>query len=143
MRRRIRNEKGAALLETAITIPIILLISVGIFEFGRAYQTWQVLTNAAREGARVAILSGTTDDQVRAVVTNYMNGGRLTGVNTANIAVNRAVAVAGWSAGGSQVTINYPFQFIVLNGVARLVQRNSTAGQPLTMQAGALMRNEG
>ena len=28
----------------------------GIFEFGRAYQTWQVLTNAAREGARVAVL---------------------------------------------------------------------------------------
>ena len=143
MRRRIRNERGAALLETAITIPIILLISVGIFEFGRAYQTWQVLTNAAREGARVAILSGTTDDQVRNVVTSYMNGGRLTGVNTANIAINRNVGVAGWTAGGSQVTINYPFQFIVLNGVARLVQRNSTAGQPLTMQAGALMRNEG
>jgi Flp pilus assembly protein TadG len=46
-----KNERGAALIETAITIPIILLISVGIFEFGRAYQTWQVLTNAAREGA--------------------------------------------------------------------------------------------
>jgi len=58
MRTRLRNnERGAALLETAITIPIILLICVGIFEFGRAYQTWQVLTNAAREGARVAILS--------------------------------------------------------------------------------------
>ena len=143
MRRRIRNERGAALLETAITIPIILLISVGIFEFGRAYQTWQVLTNAAREGARVAILSGTSDDQIRTVVNNYMTGGRLTAVDTANIAITRNVAVAGWTAGGAQVTINYPFQFIVLNGVARLVVRNSTAGQPLTMQAGALMRNEG
>ena len=47
--------RGAALLEAAITMPIILLISVGIFEFGRAYQTWQVLTNAAREGARLAV----------------------------------------------------------------------------------------
>ncbi len=53
--RLIKNERGAALIEAAVTIPIILLIAVGIFEFGRAYQTWQVLTNAAREGARVAV----------------------------------------------------------------------------------------
>ena len=58
----IRNERGAALLETAFTLPIILLISVGIFEFGRAYQASQVLTNAAREGARAAIIAGTTEE---------------------------------------------------------------------------------
>ena len=51
-----RSEKGAALVEAAVTIPLLLLVSVGIFEFGRAYQTWQVITNAAREGARVAVL---------------------------------------------------------------------------------------
>jgi Flp pilus assembly protein TadG len=143
MRRRIRNQRGAALLEAAITIPIILLISVGIFEFGRAYQTWQVLTNAAREGARIAIINGNTDDNVRDTVRNYMSGGRLTGVDAATVSINRNVAVAGWGSGGSQVTINYPFQFIVLNGVARLVQSDSNAGQPLTMQSVALMRNEG
>ena len=143
MRTRIRNERGAALLETAITIPIILLISVGIFEFGRAYQTWQVLTNAAREGARVAIISGNDDDQVRNVVRSYMNGGRLTAVDSAAINITRNVAVNGWASGGSRITINYPFEFIVLNGVARLVRRDSTAGQPLTMQSVALMRNEG
>jgi Flp pilus assembly protein TadG len=37
--RRLRNQRGAALLETAITIPLVLLISVAIFDFGRAYQT--------------------------------------------------------------------------------------------------------
>ena len=56
--KRLKSQRGAALLETAITIPLILLVSVSIFEFGRAYQTWQVLTNAAREGARIAILAG-------------------------------------------------------------------------------------
>ena len=56
MMKRFKNQRGAALIETAITIPIILLVSVAIFEFGRAYQTWQVLTNAAREGARIAVL---------------------------------------------------------------------------------------
>ena len=53
MLKRFRNQRGAALLETAITLPLVLLVSVAIFEFGRAYQTWQVMTNAAREGARV------------------------------------------------------------------------------------------
>ena len=47
-----RNERGAALIESGDHLPIVLMIAVGIFEFGRAYQTWQVLTNAAREGAR-------------------------------------------------------------------------------------------
>ena len=46
---RWRRQRGAALVESAMVIPILLLISAGVFEFGRAYQTWQVLTNAARE----------------------------------------------------------------------------------------------
>src|SRR4051812_1436516 len=65
MRTKLRsNQRGAALIEAAVTLPLILLVSVAIFEFGRAYQTWQVLTNAAREGARVAVIQGTTDAQV-------------------------------------------------------------------------------
>ena len=47
MRTRLRNQRGTALIETAITIPVALLVAVGIFEFGRAYQTQPVLTNAA------------------------------------------------------------------------------------------------
>ncbi len=43
------------MVETAIAIPILLVLMVGIFEVGRAYETWQVLTNAAREGARMAV----------------------------------------------------------------------------------------
>lgn len=139
-RKRIRNQRGAALLETAITIPIILLVSVSIFEFGRAYQTWQVLTNAAREGARVAVLPDTTDDQIRSTVTSYMTSGRLTAVGGASISVVRNVAFGSTTA--SRVTITYPFTFIVLNPVARLVRSGTTTGAPLTMQAAALMRNE-
>ena len=56
MKMNLRSERGTAILETALTLPLLLLVSVGIFEFGRAYQTWQVITNAAREGARVAVL---------------------------------------------------------------------------------------
>lgn len=135
---RLRSERGAALLETAITLPIILLISVGIFEFGRAYQVQQVLTNAAREGARVAVLQEYTDAQVKTVVRTYMTDGGLTAVDPVIV---RTEAVA--PATGSRVTINYPFSFIVLNPVARLVTRTSTLGDGvLLMQASALMRNE-
>ena len=136
-----KNQRGAALIEAAVTIPIILLISVAIFEFGRAYQTWQVLTNAAREGARVAIISGTTQDQVKTTVVNYMNIGQLANTSTDQVNVDQNVTLG--ASTGSQVTISYPFEFIVLNPVARLVDRTSSTGAPITMSAVAVMRNEG
>jgi Flp pilus assembly protein TadG len=140
MMKRLKGQRGAALLETAITLPIILLVSVAIFEFGRAYQTWQVLTNAAREGARVAVLPDYTDTDVTTTVRNYLNGGRLP--NAAGAAINVVRNVPFGTTTASRVTVNYPFQFMVLGPVARLVQRNSTAGAPLTMSSSALMRNE-
>ena len=140
MLKRIKNQRGAALLETAITLPLILFISVGIFEFGRAYQTWQVLTNAAREGARIACLPDYTDAQVTTTVQNYLTSGRLTNANGATISVVRNVPFGATSA--SRVTVNYPFQFMVIGPVARLVRSSSTVGAPLTMQSSALMRNE-
>jgi Flp pilus assembly protein TadG len=136
---RLRNERGAALLETAITLPIILLVSVSIFEFGRAYQVQQVLTNAAREGARVACIEGTTDAQVTTIVRNYLTDGGLTAVNPTIV---RTVPFGATST-ASRITITYPFNFMVLNPVARLVAPTSTLGAGvLTMQTAALMRNE-
>jgi len=140
--KRLRNQRGAALLETAITLPLVLLVCVSIFEFGRAYQTWQVLTNAAREGARVAILSESTDAQVTSAVKAYMQGGQLPSFDTANVAVERTVPFA-TSNTASRVTISYPFKFTVLNPVMRLVKSGSTTGQgTTTMVSVALMRNE-
>ena len=143
MLRRIRNQRGAALLETAITIPLILLVSVSIFEFGRAYQTWQVLTNAAREGARVAILADSTDAQVKQIVKDYLSGGQLptNSVNSAAVTIERTVPFGDRTA--SRITVAYPFNFTVLNPVMRLINKTSTAGQgTTTMSSSALMRNE-
>ena len=140
--KRIRSEKGAALHEAAITVPIILLISVGIFEFGRAYQTWQVLTNAAREGARMAVISGSTDTDVATRVRNYMKAGSLPNYSTATVTVVRGVALTGADT-ASEIKIDYPFQFMVLNPVVRLVAPSDTkTGAPITMRSSALMRNE-
>jgi Flp pilus assembly protein TadG len=142
MRKRLRSERGNALIESAITVPIILLIAVGIFEFGRAYQTQQVLTNAAREGARQAVLEGVTDATVTGVVRTYLTNGGLTAVDPVidhMVSLNPAV---GGCPCGSQVTINYPFSFIVLQPVAKLVAPNSKMKGAIPMQASALMRNE-
>ena len=137
-------ERGQALLETAITLPLVLLVSVSIFEFGRAYQTSQVITNAAREGARIAVLPSTTNEDVQARVVSYLRSGQLGNVNGATVSVNRntTVAVGTGTASASTVTVNYPFSFMVLNPVANLVTRGPSLGAPITLSASAQMRNE-
>jgi Flp pilus assembly protein TadG len=140
--KRMRNEKGAALIEAAVTVPIILLISVGIFEFGRAYQTQQVLVNASREGARLAVIEGSTDAEVRARVNAYLSAGGLKTLGDGQIPINRSTAVTA-TATGSTVEINYPFEFIVLNPVVKLIApSDSKTGAPITMKAATMMRNE-
>jgi Flp pilus assembly protein TadG len=142
MMRLKKNERGAALLETAITIPMILMVCIGIFEFGRAYQTWQVLTNAAREGARLAVIQGSTDADVRARVNAYLTGGGLTSLGDDKIVLTRNKPLTGTDT-ASQIQVNYSFSFLYLNPVVRLVTPSSTTGQdPITMTSSAIMRNE-
>jgi Flp pilus assembly protein TadG len=138
------GERGTALMETALTLPLLLLVSVGIFEFGRAYQCWQVLTNAAREGARVAVLPGMTTTDVQARVKQYMTDGQIGFPDGTTISVDPVPVQLGGTntAGGSKVTIAYPFKFIVLNPVAKLVASDATVGSAFTMTVAAIMRNE-
>jgi Flp pilus assembly protein TadG len=142
---RAANERGAALLETAIALPLVLLVSVGIFEFGRAFQTWQIVTNAAREGARIAVMPNPVSGAVESRVHAYLTQGQLPEADAAVVNVDRAavINIGGANASASIVTVQYPFNFIVLNPVARLVVNNSTLGEaPLTITTTAEMRNE-
>lgn len=52
------SERGAAAVEFAILLPLLLVLVLGTIEFGRAYNTQITLTNAARDGARVMAISG-------------------------------------------------------------------------------------
>jgi Flp pilus assembly protein TadG len=139
-----RSERGTALLETAMVLPLVLLVSVSIFEFGRAYQTWQVLTNASREAARIAVLPGTTDSDISARVQAYLAAGQIPQPTTAvvNVDRTRTISIGLGTAPSTRITVSYPFNFIVLNGVARLVVGNSTLGGAFTMSTQAEMRNE-
>jgi Flp pilus assembly protein TadG len=144
MPRRFRSERGAAIIETALTLPLLLLVSVGIFEFGRAYETWQIMTNAAREGARIAVLPSPPPGAVDARVREYLALGGLTSDQTVGVAVTPmpvSLGAAG-NASGSRVTVTYPFTFMVLQPVAQLVVSGSTVGGPITLTAAATMRNE-
>lgn len=144
MTRRLLGERGTAIVETALTLPILLLVSVGIFEFGRAYQTWQVLTNAAREGARVAVLPNVAAGAPQARAIDYMKSGALANTGKAIVKVTSVPIPLGGTATAtaSQVTVTYPFAFMVLQPVAQLITKGSLTGQPFTMTASAAMRNE-
>jgi Flp pilus assembly protein TadG len=143
-RQRISSERGTAILETALTLPLLLFVTVGIFEFGRGYQTWQVLTNAAREGARVAVLPNQVAGAAEARVRAYLVAGQLSNAANATVTVDNSVDIniGAGTAKSSVVTVNYPFQFMVLQPVARLVVSGSTLGGPVTLAASAQMRNE-
>src|SRR6186997_3699952 len=52
-----RRHRGQALVEFALVIPLFLLMLVALFDLGRAVFSYNTLTNAAREGARLAIVN--------------------------------------------------------------------------------------
>jgi len=139
-----RDDRGTALIEMAFTLPLLLLISIGIIEFGRAFQTWQILTNAAREGARVAVLPGMSDSMVTARVQEYIQAGVLDAGVTPTITIQRnaSISYGSGTATGSKVTVSYPYHFIALNSIARLIVSGTTVGSDFTMATSATMRNE-
>jgi Flp pilus assembly protein TadG len=50
------SNRGQALVEFALTIPLLLLLTVGLFDFGRAIYAYNTVSNAARVANRVAIV---------------------------------------------------------------------------------------
>lgn len=66
------NRRGAAMVETALVLPIFFMVVLGIIEFGRAMMVAQLLTNGAREGARLAVLPGATNAAVETAVLDFL-----------------------------------------------------------------------
>src|SRR5262249_48705817 len=74
-----RNRRAAAAVEFAIVAPVFFLLVFGMIEYGRMVMVYQILTNASREGARVAVLDGATESGVTTQVNNYTTDGGITG----------------------------------------------------------------
>lgn len=75
LRRRLSNwrRRGAAAVEMAVVSPVLFLTAIGIVDVGQYVGIGQVINNASREGARVAIRSNTESvSEVEAVILTYM-----------------------------------------------------------------------
>ena len=121
-------EKGAELIEVSFVILLFVTLMMGVFEFGRAYNIYQTITNAAREGARFAVApqrGGTinypNNSEVSSVVTGFMQSSNLDPATaTVNIQLNNQnvdpscspCSAGGGCACGTRISISYPFSFL-------------------------------
>lgn len=140
-RRETAGERGQSLVEFAIALPVLLAIVIGIFEFGMAWNQRQVITNAAREGARVLALPQVHPDSASTVVSSYLT--------TANLDPNLATISADEGAGGGVVgnqaivAVAYPYQFRFIGPIVALLQGDDSAmAGTISLQTTAVMRNE-
>jgi Flp pilus assembly protein TadG len=76
------NQRGQAVIELALTLPLLLVVVFGIIDFGFMFQRYETVTNAAREGARLGVLTNSagytaTEAQNRAI--SYLQASGLNG----------------------------------------------------------------
>jgi Flp pilus assembly protein TadG len=67
------SRRGAALVETALVLPVFLTVALGIIEYGRALMAANLVTSAAREGARIAARDGSTNTDVQNAVKAFLS----------------------------------------------------------------------
>lgn len=73
-KRRIQSapRRGAAVVEFALVSPLLIMLTLGMMEIGRVVMVKQLLINASREGARFAVLPGSTNAEVEAQVVEAL-----------------------------------------------------------------------
>ncbi len=79
--------RGAAAVELAVVLPLLLTLVFGIIEFGWVFMVRETLTNSSREGCRVAVLQGSTEQNIRDRVSASMNP---TGLTTYTVQISRS-----------------------------------------------------
>jgi len=122
-----RREQGAELVEFALVLPLLLLVIVGIFDFGFLFRDYGVITNAAREGARIGVLGGYSNPDVQARAASYLTAAGLTaGLATTTVATapltigTDPVSGVAVTVPVVSVTVTYPHTFGLLGPIARL-----------------------
>jgi Flp pilus assembly protein TadG len=104
----------------AIVLPIFILLLMGIMDFGYLFQRYELIVNAAREGARLAVADGTLSDaDVEERVLNYLSNAGLPGTATA-AAGDSTMTVSGVAVPTRTVTVTYPSAFLFLPGSVNL-----------------------
>ena len=143
---RLRGEQGAELIEFALTLPLLLLLVLGIIEFGFLFQEYEVVTNAAREGARLGALTSSanyTEDDVKARINDYLDAG---GLKDAQIDPEPTVVESQIAIGGGgkcmtavTVTVNYRHPLPFVGGIMTYFNSPMAA---IPLKSVAVMRSE-
>lgn len=139
-----KSERGAELVEFALALPILLLVLAAIVDMGFLFKDYEVLTNAAREGVRVAALPGWVEADVVARVNAYLTAGGFQGTGPATTTVRPVTLVtdpvSGRSIDGVEVAVSREHAYFILGPLVRFVQ--GTAIENTTLRAVATMRVE-
>jgi len=116
LRKLVRGTSGQEIIEAAIVLPLLFMILLGIYWFGRAFNIYGTINHAAREGARVGIQTCAScaqlttplfDAQVATAVTQALQASNLDPSKAQNLnVVPAAVACPGSGGGCSNVLLN-------------------------------------
>lgn len=139
LRTRLKHsESGQALTEFALVMPVVLLLLIGIIEFGRAWNVQQVMTDAAREGARHGVLANPAITQQSVIGTiNAALARAAIDTNTTQITLTNFGAGTGTLL---TVDVQYPYQFRFLGALINLANLGQNGYVVLKTQF--VMRNE-
>lgn len=86
MQIRHHSRSGTAAVELAVIAPLVIALLVGLLEVGRMVQVNEIISNAAREGARNASTGVNTYANVQTVVQNYLTNAGIT--NQTGLVIN-------------------------------------------------------
>ncbi len=147
-RRLRRGDQGQSLVEFVLALPILLVIVFGIVEFAAAWRTYQVVTNVAREGARLAVIPSTVSDiTVSDRIDSLLTQSGLSLANrTTTLTCNGNPGLCSGPASTGQpdeVQIDYLHTFVVLGPVLDLMCAGcGTSYGTVTLTSRSVMRNE-
>ena len=111
MRTRLRDENGASAVEFAFIVPLLLLLVLGIAEFGHAFQVQGTLSAAAREGARVMALQN--DPGAARTAIRDASPTLDPGITDAQVTVTPATCPTTTTTPTNvRVTVDYPMPFL-------------------------------
>ena len=128
------RQSGQALVEFAMILPVMLLLFFALVDFGRGFYTWLLVTNAAREGARVAA----TQQSVSPVVTRINDS--IAGLDSASLTIT-LTNIQGPRGEPVEVDLDYDFTFVTPIGDLLNVMTGGSLADP-TISAHASMRLE-
>jgi len=103
-----RPDRGAAVVEFALVVPLLVLLVVGIAEFGRAYYLQTTISGAAREAVRVMAIED-DPEAARAKARDYLSAVDL---NEGEISVSPTSCGASEPGTDATVEVTYPMDFI-------------------------------